>query len=43
MLDHVGFGVSDYARSKEFYEQALGVNPNLEGVRNAVSHSGPDA
>ena len=23
MLDHVGFGVSDYARSKEFYEQAL--------------------
>jgi len=23
MLDHVGFGVSDYARSKAFYEQAL--------------------
>jgi catechol 2,3-dioxygenase-like lactoylglutathione lyase family enzyme len=23
MLDHVGFGVSDYARSKAFYEPAL--------------------
>jgi catechol 2,3-dioxygenase-like lactoylglutathione lyase family enzyme len=23
MLDHVGFSVSDYARSKAFYEQAL--------------------
>ena len=23
MLDHVGFGVSDYATSKAFYEQAL--------------------
>jgi catechol 2,3-dioxygenase-like lactoylglutathione lyase family enzyme len=23
MLDHVGFGVSDYQRSKAFYEQAL--------------------
>jgi catechol 2,3-dioxygenase-like lactoylglutathione lyase family enzyme len=23
MLDHVGIGVSDYARSKAFYEQAL--------------------
>ena len=23
MLDHVGFAVSDYARSKAFYEQAL--------------------
>ena len=23
MLDHLGFGVSDYARSKSFYEQAL--------------------
>ena len=23
MLDHVGFGVSDYAHSKAFYEQAL--------------------
>ena len=23
MLDHVGFGVSDHARSKAFYEQAL--------------------
>jgi len=23
MLDHVGFGVSDYARSKAFYEQSL--------------------
>jgi catechol 2,3-dioxygenase-like lactoylglutathione lyase family enzyme len=23
MLDHLGFGVSDYARSKAFYLQAL--------------------
>ena len=23
MLDHVGFGVTDYARSKAFYEKAL--------------------
>ena len=23
MLDHVGFAVSDYARSKAFYEKAL--------------------
>ena len=23
MLDHVGFGVSDFARSKQFYERAL--------------------
>jgi len=23
MLDHIGFGVSDYARSKAFYEKAL--------------------
>ena len=23
MLDHIGFGVSDFARSKEFYERAL--------------------
>jgi catechol 2,3-dioxygenase-like lactoylglutathione lyase family enzyme len=23
MLDHIGFGVSDFARSKSFYEQAL--------------------
>jgi catechol 2,3-dioxygenase-like lactoylglutathione lyase family enzyme len=23
VLDHVGFAVSDYARSKDFYEQAL--------------------
>ncbi len=23
MLDHVGIGVADYERSKEFYEQAL--------------------
>lgn len=23
MIDHVGFAVSDYARSKRFYEQAL--------------------
>ena len=23
MLDHIGFGVSDFARSKQFYERAL--------------------
>ena len=23
MIDHAGFGVSDYARSKAFYERAL--------------------
>ncbi len=23
MIDHVGFGVSDYQRSKAFYERAL--------------------
>jgi catechol 2,3-dioxygenase-like lactoylglutathione lyase family enzyme len=23
MLDHIGFGVSDYARAKSFYEKAL--------------------
>ena len=23
MLDHIGFGVSDFARSKSFYEKAL--------------------
>ena len=23
MLDHIGFGVSDFARSKQFYESAL--------------------
>jgi catechol 2,3-dioxygenase-like lactoylglutathione lyase family enzyme len=35
MLDHVGFGVSDYARSKAFYEQALaplGIELVLEPV-----------
>jgi catechol 2,3-dioxygenase-like lactoylglutathione lyase family enzyme len=35
MLDHVGFGVSDYARSKAFYEQALaplGITLVLEPV-----------
>ena len=24
MIDHIGFSVSDYARSKTFYESALG-------------------
>jgi|SRR5215218_7078120 len=35
MLDHVGFGVSDYDRSKAFYEQALaplGIRLVLEPV-----------
>jgi catechol 2,3-dioxygenase-like lactoylglutathione lyase family enzyme len=39
MLDHVGFGVSDYQRSKAFYEQALvplGMTLVLEPVGEAA-------
>ena len=39
MLDHVGFGVSDYARSKTFYEKALaplGVSLIMEPVAQAA-------
>jgi catechol 2,3-dioxygenase-like lactoylglutathione lyase family enzyme len=39
MLDHVGFGVSDYARSKTFYEQALaplGITLLMEPVAQAA-------
>jgi catechol 2,3-dioxygenase-like lactoylglutathione lyase family enzyme len=39
MLDHVGFGVSDYARSKAFYSQALaplGISLLLEPIAEAA-------
>jgi catechol 2,3-dioxygenase-like lactoylglutathione lyase family enzyme len=39
MLDHVGFGVTDYARSKAFYEQALaplGIELLMEPVAQAA-------
>ena len=39
MLDHVGFGVSDYARSKAFYERALaplGITLLMEPVGRAA-------
>jgi catechol 2,3-dioxygenase-like lactoylglutathione lyase family enzyme len=39
MLDHVGFGVTDYARSKAFYEQVLaplGLTLLLEPVAQAA-------
>lgn len=39
MLDHVGFGVTDYQRSKAFYEQALaplGLTLLLEPVEQAA-------
>ena len=39
MLDHVGFGVSDYARSKAFYERALaplGITLLMEPVAQAA-------
>jgi catechol 2,3-dioxygenase-like lactoylglutathione lyase family enzyme len=39
VLDHVGFGVSDYGRSKAFYEQALaplGITLLLEPVAQAA-------
>jgi catechol 2,3-dioxygenase-like lactoylglutathione lyase family enzyme len=38
MLDHVGFGVSDYARSKQFYAQALaplGITLLMEPIAEA--------
>jgi catechol 2,3-dioxygenase-like lactoylglutathione lyase family enzyme len=39
MLDHTGFGVSDYARSKAFYERALaplGITLLMEPVAQAA-------
>jgi catechol 2,3-dioxygenase-like lactoylglutathione lyase family enzyme len=39
MLDHMGFGVSDYARSKAFYERALaplGITLLMEPVAQAA-------
>jgi catechol 2,3-dioxygenase-like lactoylglutathione lyase family enzyme len=39
MLDHVGFGVSDYARSKDFYAQALaplGISLLMEPIAEAA-------
>ena len=39
MVDHVGFGVTDYARSKAFYEQALaplGITLLMEPVPQAA-------
>jgi len=39
MVDHVGFGVSDYQRSKAFYEKALaplGITLLLEPVAQAA-------
>ncbi len=39
MLDHVGFGVTDYARSRAFYEQALaplGITLLMEPVAEAA-------
>ena len=39
MLDHMGFGVSDYARSKEFYAQALaplGITLLMEPIAEAA-------
>jgi catechol 2,3-dioxygenase-like lactoylglutathione lyase family enzyme len=39
MLDHVGFGVSDYQRSKAFYERALaplGIELLMEPVAEAA-------
>ena len=39
MLDHVGFGVSDYERSKAFYERALaplGIELLMEPVAQAA-------
>jgi catechol 2,3-dioxygenase-like lactoylglutathione lyase family enzyme len=39
MLDHVGFEVGDFARSKAFYEQALeplGIRPLMEPVEGSA-------
>ena len=44
MLDHVGFAVSDYQRSKAFYEQALaplGVTLLMEPVENVGGFGAP--
>ena len=40
MLDHIGFPVSDYARSKAFYEKALA--PLGYGLVMEVSQSAND-
>jgi catechol 2,3-dioxygenase-like lactoylglutathione lyase family enzyme len=46
MLDHVGFAVSDFARSRQFYQQALaplGITLIMEvdaSVTGADSHAG---
>jgi catechol 2,3-dioxygenase-like lactoylglutathione lyase family enzyme len=46
MLDHIGFAVSDYARSREFYRRALaplGIDLIMEvdaAVTGADSHAG---
>jgi catechol 2,3-dioxygenase-like lactoylglutathione lyase family enzyme len=42
MLDHLGFGVSDYARSKAFYLQALaplGIGIVMEVTPEQAGHS----
>jgi catechol 2,3-dioxygenase-like lactoylglutathione lyase family enzyme len=42
MLDHIGFGVFDYARSRAFYLQALaplGVGIVMEVTREQAGHS----
>jgi catechol 2,3-dioxygenase-like lactoylglutathione lyase family enzyme len=44
MIDHVGYGVSDYGRSKAFYEQALaalGITLQME-VEQAAAGFGKD-
>ena len=45
MIDHVGFEVSDFARSKAFYEQALeplGIRLMMEPVEGASAGFGKD-
>jgi catechol 2,3-dioxygenase-like lactoylglutathione lyase family enzyme len=44
MIDHLGIRVSDYERSKRFYELALapiGYKPMMEGISGAGFRSGP--
>jgi len=44
MIDHISIPVSDYERSKRFYELALapiGYKLMMEGVSGAGFHSGP--
>ena len=44
MLDHVGCAVSDYARSKDFYEQALaplGISLLFEPAAQAAGRDRP--